>query len=281
VDGNGRASAAGERGLKLLVVIQARLGSTRLPGKVLLPLAGQPLLSRMVERVRAATTPFEVCVATTTRTEDDAIVDLCRRIGVECHRGHPTDLLDRHYQAAVAHRADAVAKIPSDCPLIDPGVIDRVLGAFLEDGEAHDLVTNLCPPTYPDGNDVEVMPMSVLAQAHREATKSWEREHTTPFIWDQPERFRVRNVTWETGQDFSATHRLTIDYPEDYRLIRTVYDLLWSPERPIFRLSEILEVLERPALRTINAELLGSTWQLRHLSDLRTVHMERGRLKWN
>lgn len=267
--------------MKLLVVIQARMGSSRLPGKVLLPLSGAPLLQRMVERVQAATTPFDLCVATSVLPEDDRIADLCRHLNVDCHRGHPTDLLRRHYEAARERGADAVVKIPSDCPLIDPDVIDRVLGAFAEAPGDHDLVTNLCPPTYPDGNDVEVLPMDVLAQAHLEAMMPWEREHTTPFVWDQPRRFRVKNVRWETGLDYSATHRLTIDYPEDYRLIRAVYDHLWTPEDPVFRLAQILELLQDPAIRGINAGRAGTTWHLQHTNELRSVQLQRGRLVWN
>jgi spore coat polysaccharide biosynthesis protein SpsF len=249
--------------MKLLVVIQARVGSSRLPGKVLLPLAQKPLLERLVERVRAAKTPFEVCVATTLLAEDDAIVALCRRIDVACFRGHPMDLLHRHLAAGRAHGADAVVKIPSDCPLIDPGAIDRVLSAFLDTDASYDLVTNLNPPTWPDGNDVEVMPLSTLETACVEAAQDHEREHTTPFIWQRPERFAIRNVAWETGRDYSSTHRFTIDYPEDYGFIAAVYAALGSGGR-VFGLSEILDLLEqKPALRALNARFLGTSWQTR------------------
>ncbi len=258
--------------MKLLVVIQARTGSSRLPGKVLLPLAGAPLLERMVERVRAAKTPFEVVVATTVDPADDPVVALCRSIDVPWFRGHPTDLLDRHVQAARAARCDAVAKIPSDCPLIDPPAIDRVLAAFLERPEAFDYVGNLHPATWPDGNDVEVMPLESLETAWREAVARHEREHTTPFLWDRPERFRLRNVAWETGLDLSMSHRLTIDYPEDYALIRAVYDALWAPERPCFSLAEILALFDaRPDVYALNAKYAGVNWYRHHLGELRTV----------
>src|SRR3954468_11131426 len=182
--------------MRTVVVVQARTGSTRLPGKVLLPVAGAPLLARMLERVRAATTPFEIVVATTIDPSDDPVVDLCRSEGARIFRGHPTDLLDRHVMAARELRADAVVKIPSDCPLIDPAAIDRVLGAF-----EGDFTSNLHPATWPDGHDVEIMTVEALETAHREATKPHEREHTTPFVWDQPQRFRCTNVTWESGSN--------------------------------------------------------------------------------
>jgi len=174
-----------------VVVVQARTGSTRLPGKVMMPLAGRPLLERMIERVRAASTPFELVVATTTETADDAVRALCRDADVACYSGHPTDLLDRHYRAALPFAPDAVVKIPSDCPLIDPAVIDRVLGAYGERAGGVDYASNLHPATYPDGNDVEVVAAGVLEEAWREAALPFEREHTTPFIWERPSRYRI------------------------------------------------------------------------------------------
>lgn len=255
--------------MKTLVVVQARLGSTRLPKKILLPLAGQPLLLRMLERVKAAESNFELVVATTTDTADDAVADLAKGAGYDVFRGHPTDLLDRHYRAAKAWGAKLVLKIPSDCPLIDPQVIDRVLKAHL--AAPVDFTSNLHPATYPDGNDVEVMPMKVLEEAWKEAKKPHEREHTTPFIWDQPERYRCQNVRWERGLDFSMSHRFTIDYAEDYEFIKAVYDALWSPER-IFSLDDILGLLEaRPEIHRINEKYLGVNWYRNHLAELKTV----------
>ncbi len=141
-----------------------------------------------------------------------------------CVSGHPTDLLDRHLQAARERGADAVVKIPSDCPLIDPGAIDSVLTVFLAAPERFDYVGNLHPPTWPDGNDVEVVPVAALETAWREADRPFEREHTTPFLWERPERFRLASVVWESGLDFSRSYRLTVDYQEDYHLaeLRTI-----------------------------------------------------------
>src|SRR5262245_31944898 len=129
--------------MRTVVVVQARTGSMRLPGKVLLPLAGRPLLHRMLERVLAASTPSTVVVATTSDAADNAVETIANAAGVSCFRGHPTDLLDRHYQAALAFGADAVVKIPSDCPLIDPDVIDRVIGHYLTHAADFDFVSNL------------------------------------------------------------------------------------------------------------------------------------------
>jgi spore coat polysaccharide biosynthesis protein SpsF len=258
--------------VKLVGVVQARTGSSRFPGKVLRPVAGATLLERMVERVLAARTLDEVVVATTTDAKDAPILELCARAGLRAVAGHPTDLLDRHLQAAQACGADAVAKIPSDCPLIDPRIIDRVAGLFRADPWRYDYLGNLHPATYPDGNDVEIMPMSVLELAAREARRPHEREHTTPFVWDQPERFRVGNVVWETGLDYSMTHRFTVDYPEDYALVRAVFDELYAPGDPPFSLEDILNLLaRRPDIFAINRHLAGVNWYRHHLGELRTV----------
>lgn len=262
--------------MKTLIVIQARTGSSRLPGKVLLPLAGAPLLVRMVERVKSARTNADVVVATTVDPADVTVATICEDHGIACFRGHPTDLLDRHFRAAEAHGAELVVKIPSDCPLIDPRIIEQVLAA-VEDGD--DFVSNLHPATFPDGNDVEVMRFAALECAWREATAPHEREHTTPFLWDQPERFRIRNVRWERGEDYSMSHRFTIDYAEDYDFVRAVFDALW-PESPMFSLEDILDLLQRrPEIYALNAQHRGVNWYRHHLAELRTVGAAETRLE--
>jgi len=258
--------------VNLVVVVQARTGSTRLPGKVLLPLAGKPLLQRMIERIQAATTAFRLVVATTVDACDDPVRKLCNDIGVRCYSGHQTDLLDRHYQAATLEKADTVAKIPSDCPLIDPAVIDRVLTFFLQNISDFDFVSNLRPPTYPDGHDVEIMSYAVLQAAWKEASRDFEREHTTPFIWERPERFRIGNVEWETGLNYSMSHRWTIDYPQDYDFIESVYRRLWSESKPVFSMHDVLDLLKRePELQSINSRYAGLNWYRHHIHELGTV----------
>jgi spore coat polysaccharide biosynthesis protein SpsF len=261
--------------MRIVTVIQARVGSSRLPGKVLLPLAGKELLVRMVERVSRSFLCGRIVVATTDKPADDAIEQMCRREGFLCFRGHETDLLDRHFQAANQFHAEAVVKIPSDCPLIDPHVIDQVITFYLEPNEVlsnhnYDYVSNLHPPSYPDGNDVEIMSMEVMTTAWKEARKDFEREHTTPFIWEQSHRFRVGNVKWETGLDYSMSHRWTIDYPEDYQFIKTVYDCLYK-QNPGFGLEDILNLLEEePGISQLNKKYAGVNWYRHHLGELHT-----------
>ncbi|HBZ72256.1 MAG TPA: acylneuraminate cytidylyltransferase, partial [Deltaproteobacteria bacterium] len=198
----------------VVAIVQARMGSSRLPGKVLLRLGEVTVLECLLERVARARLVGTLVVATTTAREDDPIATLCVLGDVRCYRGHATDLLDRHLRAARACGAEHVVKIPSDCALIDPAVIDRVLGAYLDRAGRYDYVSNLHPPTYPDGNDVEVFSFAALESAWRLARRPLDREHTTPFLWDTPGAYRLGNVAWETGRDLSMTHRVVLDYAE-------------------------------------------------------------------
>ncbi len=265
-----------------VVVIQARVSSTRLPGKVLLPVHGKPMLERQIERILSANAQFELCVATTTSARDEPIRELCRKLSVRVFDGHPTDLLDRHYRIGVAYGADAIVKVPSDCPLIDPAALDRVLELYQRETGSWDFVTNLCPPTWPDGNDVELMTADALQVAFLEASRAFEREHTTPFIWERPERFRIANVRWATGLDFSKSHRFTVDYPEDYAFVSRVYEELCSPARPVFSLPEILELLENvPEIGGLNARYRGQSWHLGHVAELQRFRAAGAGVEWS
>jgi spore coat polysaccharide biosynthesis protein SpsF len=256
----------------VVAIVQARMGSTRLPGKVLRPIGGRPVLSWMVDRLRAASELDELVVATTYLPIDEPIRALCADLGILCVAGHPTDLLDRHLKVGRAQRADAIVKIPSDCPLIDPRVVDLVVAEFRRTYPGDAYVSNLHPATWPDGNDVEVVRFDALEEAWCLATRSFQREHTTPFIWDQPDRFKVRNVLWPSGRDLSATHRLTLDYEEDLTLIAEIFQALHRNDTPPFSVEEIVALLDaRPELRALNAAHHGSSWMSRHIDDLQTL----------
>lgn len=257
--------------LKIVTIVQARMSSTRLPGKIFLPVLQKPLLVRMLERVQNAKLIGELVVATSTNSDDDQIEELCSKENIKCFRGHLSDLLDRHYQTAKKFDADAVVKIPSDCPLIDPKIIDRVLQFFIDNSNQFDFVSNLHPATYPDGNDVEIMSFSAIEKAWKEAAKDFEREHTTPYIWENPDKFRIGNVVWETGQDFSTTHRWTIDFEEDYLFIKKIYEELY-PLNPKFDLNDILTLLkQKPEIASINKKYLGKYWYEKHLNELNHI----------
>ncbi len=257
--------------LKIVTVIQARVSSTRLRNKVLKDLCGKPLLIRMIERVQASRYAGMTVVATSTEKEDDSIEKLCKENNIEVYRGSLTDLLDRHYQVGKKYNADAVIKIPSDCPLIDPQIIDKVIKFYLDNHNKFDYVSNLHPATYPDGNDVEIMSFNTIEQAWNEATKDFEREHTTPYIWENKNKFRIGNVEWESGLDYSTKHRWTIDYEEDYLFIRTVYEKLYN-KKPTFGLHDILNLLkEKPYIYKINEKYVGKYWYENHLDELQNI----------
>lgn len=255
--------------MKLQLVVQARTRSTRLPGKVLLPVCGKPLLERMLARVQLAEQADGLTVATTDDPSDDAIEALCDRLGVDCYRGHPEDCLDRHLQAGLLAAADAVVKIPSDCPLIDPAVIDRVLSAWRAARGGYDYLGNLHPASWPDGNDVEVIAIDALAAGAREATDPFDREHTTPFFWTQPERFRVGNVRWERPIDLSHSERWVVDWPEDYRFVCEIFAGLLGSDDRCFGVDDVLALLaRRPELKRINAGRHGYSYWARRSSHV-------------
>ena len=256
---------------KIVIVVQARMSSSRLPGKVMLPVLGKSLLYRMIERLKMIRHEAQIVIATSEEPGDDIIEQESDRIGVPCFRGSLNNLLDRHYRVAKKYNADIVLKIPSDCPLIDPRIIDQVLDFYFENPGQYDFVSNLHPATFPDGNDVEIMTMACIEKTWKEANRQLELEHTTPYIWENPEKFRIGNVVWDTGRDYSMSHRFTIDYQVDYEFIKTVFEELY-PAKPDFSCEDILELLEkRPDIYQINAEYSGVNWYRNHLDELKTI----------
>ena len=259
---------------KIVTIIQARIGSSRLPGKVILPLAGEPLILRMHERALNSKYAGQIVVAITTEQVDNELFKLCMQNNINVYRGNTFDLLDRHFQIAKLFHAEAVVKIPSDCPLIDPEIIDKVILYYINNRNKYDFVSNLHPPSYPDGNDVEVISYSTLENAWINAKKDFEREHTTPYIWENPDKFRIGNVDWETGLDYSMTHRFTIDYKEDYEFIKRIYDEFYKKNNR-FSLNDILELLEKkPEIKKINQIYAGVNWYRNHMNELRTISPE-------
>ncbi len=180
--------------MKVVAIIQARMGSTRLPGKVLQDLAGEPMLARVVNRAWQAELLDDVVVATTTQSTDDAIAHLCAEHDWLCFRGSEEDVLDRYYRSALAHQADVIVRITSDCPLIEPEIIDRVAQEFLERQPEIDYAYNgLSRRTFPRGLDTEVMRFDVLKRAWHEDLNSTWREHVTPYIYRNPDLFRIHS----------------------------------------------------------------------------------------
>ena len=257
--------------MKIISLIQARRGSSRLPDKVLKEVLGKPILLHMIERVQASKLIGELIVATTNEAEDELIEKLCIQNNIKCFKGHSTDLLDRHYQAALFYEADAIVKIPSDCPLIDSKIIDEVLQYYISHSNDFDYVSNLHPATWPDGNDVEIMSFNALERSWKEASRDFEREHTTPYIWENPEKFKIGSVIWNAGLDYSTSHRWTLDYAEDFEFIKKVYEELY-PINPHFTLEDILRLIEQKSgIAEINKTHAGEYWYKNHWDELKNI----------
>ncbi|MFC3801231.1 cytidylyltransferase domain-containing protein [Cohnella sp. GCM10012308] len=238
--------------MRTAAIVQARMGSTRLPGKVLMRAAGLPLLQHELQRVSRAKRIGEIVVATTREPADDPIAALCRKLGCRCMRGDEADVLGRYAEAAKACQADAIVRLTGDCPLIDPAVIDRVTSAFLDRSTTVDYASNTLVRTDPRGLDTEVFSAEALQRTAREADQPAEREHVTLYMYRHPDRFRLLNVPG--ARDLQA-HRWTVDTPEDFELVSRILAALY-PQRPHFGTPDVLALLDRnPAWLSINADI--------------------------
>jgi spore coat polysaccharide biosynthesis protein SpsF len=237
----------------VVAIIQARMGSSRLPGKVLKKISGEPMLFHVVVRARQAQGVGQVVVATTTDESDDPVFEFCRRRGIPCYRGDPYDVLDRYYQAAKLYEAGIIVRLTGDCPLIDPQEVDRTIRAFFDAGV--DFAANRLPPpwkrTTPIGMDTEVATFDALSRAWREAQAKYEREHVMPYLYDQPGRFSV--LLADHDPDFGR-YRLAVDTQEDLELIRNIFNHFGGTQA--FAMRDIIELLEEhPEWLQINAAI--------------------------
>jgi spore coat polysaccharide biosynthesis protein SpsF len=232
--------------MKTVALIQARMSSTRLPGKVLQDIAGQPMLLRVCRRAIQARLIDLVVVVTSTHKEDDAIARLCQENGISCFRGSLDDVLDRYYQAGSYFQGDIIVRLTADCPLLDPVIIEKVVRTFQEN--SFDYVSNTLECTYPDGLDTEIFRFASLERAWMEARLRSEREHVTAYIYNHPELFQLGSV--KQAEDLSAW-RWTVDTPRDLEFVRSIYNLLRDVE---FGMDDILKLLkEHPEITEINS----------------------------
>jgi spore coat polysaccharide biosynthesis protein SpsF len=233
---------------KVVVIIQGRMGSTRLPGKTLMPILGEPMLGRMLERVKRAQKIDAIVLATSDSPENDAIAELGRKYNLGVFRGSEKDVLDRFYNAAKGAEADVVMRLTGDCPLMDPEVIDRVVTRFQEAKGAIDYCST--PLNYPEGLDTEVFPFLALEAAAREATLPSEREHVTLFIKNQPGRFKCD--LWREGEGDHSTMHWSVDTQADFDFVTKIFEKLY-PENSSFNKDDILTLLaQHPELLEIN-----------------------------
>jgi len=222
-------------------IVQARMGSSRLPGKVMESMAGKPALGHVLDRLEAVSSIWGSIVATTVSEIDDPIELYCHERGVRCFRGDEEDVLDRYRACADSIVAETVIRITSDCPLIDPGIVDFVVDVYRCEEGGVDYVSNGLPPTFPDGLDVEVFSRDALERAWTEAKEPAEREHVTLHFWKNADAYRLLNV--KNPDDLSSI-RWTLDTPEDLVLIREIYEDLYAGSGGLFGMDEVLEWLE-------------------------------------
>ena len=234
--------------MKRVAIIQARINSSRLPGKVLMEIGGRSMLARVIQRVRRANLVDEVLVATTPQHADDPIVSEARTLHAGVYRGDEGDVLTRYYEAATSAQAELVIRITADCPLVDPALIDEVIRRALDQYPDVDYATNVLHRTYPRGLDVEVAPFRTLEQVWREARQPYQRIHVFPYVREHPERFRLVNVA--QARDDSRM-RWTVDTADDLEFIRAVYQRMGNDETVSWH--EVISLLRRePSLLGLN-----------------------------
>jgi glutamate-1-semialdehyde 2,1-aminomutase len=253
----------------ILAVLQARATSTRLPGKVLRPILGKPMLAHQVARIRRSRRIERLILATSDASTDDPVAALAGTLGLECFRGSLDDVLDRFYRAAAAHSPDHVVRLTGDCPLADPEIIDRAVELHLASGA--DYTSNCLEPTWPDGLDVEVCRFPCLEEAWKEARLPSQREHVMPFVNRQPRRYRIVHLK---GDSDLSRMRWTVDEPEDLEFVRKVYEAL-HPSDPAFSTSDVLALLGRdPGLAALNARFTRNEGLEESLRKDRELQME-------
>ncbi len=253
---------------KVIIYIQCRTGSKRFPRKILSKIKGRDYIDLLVKRVRYTSNADEVVVITSVLKEDDEIEKICKKLKIPFFRGSEKDLLDRHYKANLKFRGDYVVKIPSDCPFSDPKINESVI-SVIKKSSLIEYASNYHPPTFPDGLDIEIAKSNILEEAWLKAKESHEREHTFPYIWDNPEKYNIFNLTNKTGNLFN-THRWTLDYNEDLDFIKAVYDEFNEDE--IFYYEDILEIIRtKKYIGEINSKYNGVNWYRNVPGKLKTV----------
>lgn len=228
--------------MKTVCIIQARMGSTRLPGKVMLDLCGKTVLEHVIQRVKRVKNIDEIVIATTIDKKDNVIVEEAMKCGVKVFRGSEEDVLSRYYYAAKENKADVVVRITSDCPLIDPEITQRTIDYYLINKDKFDYVSDTLERTFPRGLDTEIFSFKVLEKAFNEATLQPDREHVTPYIWDNPNMFSLG--CYKNDVDYSK-YRWTLDTEEDFELIKSIYEYLYPLKRENFNMLNILELYQK------------------------------------
>ena len=236
--------------MRIVAIIQARMGSTRLPGKILKKVNGRPLLSYQLERLQQSNFISDLVIATTTDEKDDLIVEFCKKNNILWFRGSEEDVLARYYETAKTFNADAIVRITSDCPIIDVQVVNKTIQYFVDNN--FDYVSNTVKRTYPRGLDTEVFTFAALEKAYKEAVMEREREHVTAYFYTNADVFKIGSVQNEV--DYSK-YRWTVDTEEDFQLIKNIIEKLYN-ENPKFTLHDTVKLMEaNPDWFYINAHI--------------------------
>ncbi len=235
--------------MKTGAIIQARMGSTRLPGKIMKNISGQPLLWHVVDRLKRCNSLDEIIIATTTNEKDNVIDDFANNNHVKCYRGSEEDVLGRYLDAAKKFDIGQIVRITSDCPLIDPGTVDILIEEH-KNKEA-DYSSNTMERTYPRGLDTEVFSTELLEVVDKEANETFQREHVTPYLYQNPDKFNLNNHT--AKEEFHRPEfRLCVDTPEDFELIKIVYEHFYNPPN-IVNIEDVIGLLDKePDIAQIN-----------------------------
>lgn len=238
--------------MKILSTIEARMASTRLPGKTMREIVGKPMLELLIERLKRTKRIDEIVVATTTEPEDKLIAELAERIGVKCFRGSSEDVLDRVLRAAKTYQGDIIVEMTGDCPLLDPVLVDRIINIYLEN--TYDYISNTIKRTYPRGLDTQVFSVNVLDEVSKLTNDPADRENVSLYIYEHPERYRVYNV--EAPPEYRHPgYRWTVDSKEDFQFVKEVYENLYY-KNPDFLTEDVMKLLkEKPDLCRINAHI--------------------------
>lgn len=239
--------------MKTVATIEARMNSSRLPGKVMLPILGKPALQLLVERLQRAKTVDEIVIATTTHQADAVIERLAAKLGVGCFRGSEEDVLDRVLQAAQGAKADVIVEITGDCPLLDPGMVDAVVQAH-RTGQ-YDYVSNALGRALPLGLIVQAFATEVLAEVARTTQDPADREHVSLYIYEHPERFRLHALAMEEAEKHSDI-RITLDTADDFALISAIFEALY-PVSPAFTFADVAALCrQQPDLLKLNEHIM-------------------------
>ncbi|ABR36391.1 cytidylyltransferase domain-containing protein [Clostridium beijerinckii] len=238
--------------MKVVCIVQARVGSTRLPGKVLKEICGKTVLEHDVNRVKLVPNIDEIIIATTRKKQDDKIIDEVNRLGVKYFRGSENDVLSRYYFAAKENNADVIVRITSDCPCLDQNILTNMINLFLKKSKVLDYMNNTLQKSYPRGYDIEVFSFKALEIAFNNAKKDYEREHVTPYIYNLNNNFNIE--CYKNTKDYSK-YRVTLDTEEDFLVISAIYNNLFN-KKGYFLLEDVVEFLDKnPQIENLNAEI--------------------------